>query len=364
MEHRVPMVQAILELGLSDEDALVAFFSSKLMIPRVRPAVLERVSAETIACVPEELARRFGVVPVSMDDAGNLTIAMADPTDLEAVSAVASHTNAYLVRAVASGTSLDAALERHYGGGRIVAGPDNTSPDPDSTHPAMRLEDVADAAPPPLPDSPALDDPESRHTVMGMPDSSSIPPAAPDRSRAHTPSSWNPPLTDQDAEPTPLSPEAFTRVLPRLVSASDRDEITRLLLDFLGGGFSRVLLFVNSRGELRGHDARGSDLMVDAVKQVRIPTAQASLFSEVLERKKPYFGRMPSTRDIDVAFAQALGGLGGNVLCLPIAIGPVVPLFLFAHGSNHPIDPRSIGELADGVSAALARIIAAKRRKS
>ena len=145
---------------------------------------------------------------------------------------------------------------------------------------------------------------------------------------------------------------------------SPRKSATRsstLLLDFLGAGFSRVILFVHTRGELRGHRARGRDLLVDAIKEIRIPSASPSIFGDALSLGAPYFSRMPEDTEIDRRFAAALGGCPGNVLVLPIKLGSIVPLLIFAQGLSRPVDPRSIAELTQGVSAALQRIIARRR---
>jgi hypothetical protein len=171
------------------------------------------------------------------------------------------------------------------------------------------------------------------------------------------------PLLGVGTEPPPLSSEAFGRLLPRLVAAQDRDEITSALLDFLGAGFQRVILFVHLHGELRGRDARGSDLMIDAVRQVRIPSAGESVFSRVIEQHMPYFGPMPKQSTIDRAFSGALGGVVGNVLVLPVILAGKVPLLLFASGTSYPVDPRSLRELTEASSHALSRLIVAKRSR-
>ena len=112
---RLPYVDAVLELGLADEDTLVAFLASKLLIPRVRQAVLERIDPRVADRLPAELAWQLLAVPVSTDELGNLTVAMADPSDEEAVAAIALRTRSYLVRAVASVSSLRRTLHRLYG---------------------------------------------------------------------------------------------------------------------------------------------------------------------------------------------------------------------------------------------------------
>ncbi len=320
---KLPFVNAILELGLSDEDAIVAFFHSKLMIPRVSPNIFERLDAETTARIPGDLAWKHRCVPVSADDFGNLTVAMADPTDMLAVDAVTHHSRAYLVRAVAPVSAMGRALRRYYaappgagtGGGGAPAGP------------------------PPIGGNGHGDDGDSN------------------RGRARPP----PSLLGPETEQTPLSTEAFAGVIPHLVEAKDRDEIVRVLLDFLGAGFSRVLLFVHVHGELRGRDARGTDLILDAVKQVRIPADGPSVFRKVIDGKKPHFGPLRSDTEINAAFCQAMGGVSGNVLVLPVVLRKKVRLVVFAMGLQHPVDPRSIQRLADGVSGAVERLIMRKK---
>jgi len=148
-----------------------------------------------------------------------------------------------------------------------------------------------------------------------------------------------------------------------LVAARDRDEITSALLDFLAAGFQRVILFVHLREELRGHDARGSDLMTEAVRQVRIPSGGESIFSRVIGQRMPYFGPMPRQTAIDRAFSDALGGVVGNVLVLPVLLAGKVPLLLFASGTSYPVDPRSLRGLTEASSHALSRLIVAKRSR-
>lgn len=305
--HGGRFVDALLELELADEDAIVAFAHGKLMIPRAREALLERVGAEALARVPGELARRHDVLPVSIDGTGNLTLAMSDPTDVEAVEAVAEAAQAYVVRAVAPVQALRRAIERHHG--------------------AAAPSGAADERP----------------------------------AAART---WNPPMLDPSQEPIPLSPEALAAIHPQLVTATEADDVTRLLLDFLAAGFGRVILFVHSRSELRGKDCRGADLLPDAVRQVRIPSDGASLFSRTIASARPYFGPLVPDTSIDAMFAQALGGVVGNVLVLPLRLGAKVPLVVFAHKSRNPVDPRSIHELDQAVEIALSRIVALQKRRA
>jgi hypothetical protein len=163
---------------------------------------------------------------------------------------------------------------------------------------------------------------------------------------------------------TPLSPEAFEAVSPRLAHATSREDVTDVLLTFFGSGFARVILFIHTNNELRGHDCRGADLLAEAVRQVRIPAGGPSVFSKAIQSKAPYFGPLRGETPIDAAFAQAMGGGGGNVLVLPIELAGKVPLLVFAMGTQHAVDPRSIARLSSDVAQALQRILLERKSTS
>lgn len=349
--NKVPLVEVVVDRGFATEDALVKFLQSKLMIPEVEADLLGELERETLRHLPAELAWYHEVMPVSVDDVGNLTLAMADPTDLRAVDAVTAHTGAYLVRAVAPLTALRRALERYYG------------PRPDDLR--ARMADaaagalvpaaaVAGVTPGPAAQASAAQAPAAQATAPARP-------APPVRAGVSTVRREHVrPMANDDM--IPLSPTAFAWVLPRLVEAADRDEITQVLLDFLSEGFARVIMFVHLQQQLRGRDARGDDLLREAVTQVRIPTTGPSLFRDVIERGTPHFGPWRTDTKINAAFDQAMGGIRGNVLLLPVKLRERVPILVYASNTPHPVDPRSVHELVEGISSALERLIF--RRKS
>jgi hypothetical protein len=409
--NKVPLVEVIVDRGVLTEDELVKFLQSKLMIPEVEADLLDELERETLRHLPAELAWYHEVLPVSVDDVGNLTLAMADPTDLRAVDAVAGHTGAYLVRAVAPLTALRRALERYYGArpddlrSRIFgdAGSSAVGEVLPSTKPTQEVPIHApepspepEAAPvvehaveePPIEEPPAEEHAAEEHAADAEPEAeaeahrlqdgriTSISTEAPARAPDPQPPVLAPPVrtsvstvsrealraaTSDEVVP-PLSPIAFARVLPRVVEAADRDEITQVLLDFLAEGFSRVIMFVHLQQQLRGRDARGDDLLLEAVTQVRIPTTGPSLFRDVIERGTPHFGPWRTDTKINTAFDLAMGSIKGNVLLLPVKLRERVPILVYASNTPHPVDPRSLHELVDGISGALERLIF--RRKS
>jgi hypothetical protein len=303
--RRIAPFVGLIELGLADEYQLCEFMHSKLMIPVAREGVLEHIDPETLRHVPAELAWAHAVLPVSIDDVGNLTLAMADPTDVRGVDAVAAHTGMYVVRAVAPVAALRGAIMRYYG-----------DRPPELRGPPTPLQVPA---------------------VGGVPESVIA--------------------AESSGIVAPLSPRAFARLLPRLIAADDRDEIMTVLLDFLSEGFERVILFIHLRNQLKGRDARGSDLLIDAITQVRIPTTGPSVFADVIGRGETYFGPWPTERTIDRAFADAMGGIEGSVLVLPVRVRDKVPVLVFASGTTRGIDQTSLVQLTAGVQDALERLI-------
>lgn len=309
-EHELAPVVALFELALVDEPRLVEFLQSKLMIPVADADVLARLEPATLSLIPAELAWTYAVMPVSVDEIGNLTLAMGDPTDLRAVETIAAHTGAYLVRAVSPISVLRDAVQGYYG---------------------------------------------PRPTVRKGPPTPLEIPAASARPRRRT--------SEIEGQP-PFSPAVVSWVLPKLLGGTDRDELTQILLDFLGRGFDRVILFVHLRNELKGRDARGSDLLLDAVTQVRIPTTGASVFSDVIATAEPAFGPWPTARAVDRAFAQGMGGIEGPVLVMPIRLRDKIPIVVFASGPRGDVEPHVIRQLADAMSGSLERMIFQQKSRS
>lgn len=303
-EQRTSELDALLELGLCDEQRLVTFFQSRMMIPSLTPDMLGRLDSDTVGQIPADLAWEHSMLAVSIDDANNLTLAMADPTDVRAVTAAANHTGAYLIRAVAPAGPLREAIYRYLG-----------------PRPPVRR------APPTPRETPAVEPDEDNGT------------------------------------PLPLSPSAYAQLLPRLVRGADRDEILDAVVDFLAEGFVHVIVFLHLQQQLRGRDARGPELLRDAVSQVRIPTVPPSVFADAIRSRAPHYGPWPTERAIDRAFAQAMGGIDGDALVLPITLGGKVPVVVFASNAQADLDPGTLAAVMHGTGAALERMIYRKKSR-
>ena len=76
--------KALIELGFIDEDRMLNFLSQQLGIPFF---FLSRISISTDAVnlIPEVHARRFRALAINIDANDNVTVAMSDPADLQAI---------------------------------------------------------------------------------------------------------------------------------------------------------------------------------------------------------------------------------------------------------------------------------------
>ena len=74
-----------------------------------------KIEDEVIATIPRHIAKKYRVVPVYKHD-GNLTVAIADPSDLATIDSLTHLLHTEIVLQVASEPDLEAALGKYYGG--------------------------------------------------------------------------------------------------------------------------------------------------------------------------------------------------------------------------------------------------------
>lgn len=106
--------QLVLQGAVQDEQ-LTEFYRARLLVPRVNPNTLAKLSPTVVEAIPGELAIEFRAVPVSLDREGNLTVAMSDPSDRHAVDELGFFTGKYVVRAVATQMQVAWCLAHYYG---------------------------------------------------------------------------------------------------------------------------------------------------------------------------------------------------------------------------------------------------------
>lgn len=84
-----------------------------------------KIEDDVIATIPRHIARKYRVVPVYKHD-GTLTVALADPSDLDTIDSLQHLLHMDITLQVASEADIEAALSRYYaerGGGGIASDP-------------------------------------------------------------------------------------------------------------------------------------------------------------------------------------------------------------------------------------------------
>lgn len=101
--------------GVVDDRTLCRCIAELARVPPCDDVRLARVPPQVLALVPGDLAIEHRLVPVWVDADGDLSVAMLDPLDREAIEEVGFFVGRRLMRMVARASSLNWALHAYYG---------------------------------------------------------------------------------------------------------------------------------------------------------------------------------------------------------------------------------------------------------
>lgn len=146
---RLPKV--IADMGFVDEQAVTETLSKALKIPVQQLGMVQRDGA-ALSRLDPDYCEEHAVFPISLRDR-TLTLAMADPTEIDVVDLVASKVNARVSVVLASETQIRNAIAKHYRGQAVKAGDNLARRAFTSEVPSQRSGEASfeldDAAPPP-----------------------------------------------------------------------------------------------------------------------------------------------------------------------------------------------------------------------
>lgn len=104
--------EVLVEMGVLTEDQLYWALGEQLGIPFAELSE-EMVDLEAARALPEELLRRYQALPI-LKVGNELTVALADPTNRQAVADIETLTGAKVTVAIASGSSISRLLDRAF----------------------------------------------------------------------------------------------------------------------------------------------------------------------------------------------------------------------------------------------------------
>jgi type IV pilus assembly protein PilB len=102
----------LLKLNFIQEEQLIGFLSRQYGIPSITLSQLD-IDADVLKLVPDTIAKKYEVLPIKRQGT-QLTLAMADPTNVFALDDIAFMTNLQVTPVVASQAAIRKAIDRNY----------------------------------------------------------------------------------------------------------------------------------------------------------------------------------------------------------------------------------------------------------
>ncbi len=108
--------RTVVELGFTTEETMVKVLAGQLSLQTV-DLESAQLPGRIVDRLRLDLAERYGIFPIGFERlTQTLTIATSDPTNAEALRALALATNCLVTPAVATASSIDRAIRRYYFG--------------------------------------------------------------------------------------------------------------------------------------------------------------------------------------------------------------------------------------------------------
>jgi type IV pilus assembly protein PilB len=108
--------KALVDQGFIDEEVMLKFLAERFKMKAVN-LIRSRIAPQTFEMVPENVAKKFEVIPVVVTGTGNkktIVLAMSDPSDLRAIDEVQFLSGAKVEPVLATDSAISKVLQ-HYG---------------------------------------------------------------------------------------------------------------------------------------------------------------------------------------------------------------------------------------------------------
>jgi hypothetical protein len=326
---------SLVELGFLREEDLARFLGRKLMVPYISPEALLNIPAETIACIPKEMALKYRVIPLELKQK-RLTLVMSDPADLAAVDEISFITGFVIKPMIAPEFRLLQALNLYYGlhiSTRFQKIIDRLQSEAVA---ASWVEPVAEAAPTVIA-LPAVIAGASGATegVIDLEEEVLRPIDA--AAAGLSPAADSEPFEGAWVEK--LQHYAIDGISRRLAYVEDREEIAAVVLGALALQFHCAALFIVRGDNASGWRAFRNGVEISGFEMAHIPFARPSVLKTVTEGKSYYLGPLTVNTLNQRLLAALCGQAPASVLVMPVVVlGRVVDI-LYVEGGE--------GDLAD-----------------
>ena len=112
--HGGRMGSNLVSMGFITEDMLMNFLAQQTGVPRLEAQALEHIPPEVLKRIPQRMAEQLTILPISFKEPKSLVLAMADPSDLNAIDSARFASGLGIEPLVASHSMLRAAIAEQY----------------------------------------------------------------------------------------------------------------------------------------------------------------------------------------------------------------------------------------------------------
>jgi hypothetical protein len=294
----------LIELGYITAERLAASLSKHKGFPQVNPAELHSIPADVIALFAADIAKKYQALPISLDKK-RLTVAMADPCNLDVIDKFSFMTGMYINPVIIPELLLIMALEKYYKikrETRYIAIARDMKRDPRTETP-REIDEIAA----PLP---AQAGEIEQEEFIEIPEFNGF--DAVEIPDAPEPGKITPSQEESKDE------YSLTDMCTALAGATSRDQIGEALMEYLRHRHFRAALFLPKEPTLTGWLAAEANGYVDNFTDFRIELAAPSSFLQVIESKNFCMGQLLSPTDLKAA--SAIGAKDHPAILLPIVL--------------------------------------------
>jgi hypothetical protein len=104
----------LVSLGFISEDMLMNFLAQQTGVPRLEAKALEHIRPEVLKRIPQRMAEQLTILPIEFKEPKSLVLAMADPSDLNAIDSARFASGLSIEPLVASHSMLKSAIAEQY----------------------------------------------------------------------------------------------------------------------------------------------------------------------------------------------------------------------------------------------------------
>lgn len=311
----------LIEMGLITESILADILAQLLAIPCAKPGQLQNIPENVIKIISPEMAEKHKVIPVSVTGK-KLTLAMAEPRNLQAIDEISFRTGYIVVPILALEVRLVFALENYYGikrTMRYIAPPKQVREELNQLHvfetadgPVQAIETGEDLAPP------------GSELIYQKPEPKAVP-----QQQAEKVTEGDIEELDDDDLIEELEDEEITlaSTAQRLVGITDRNDVADAVIAYLGANYARAALFMVVAGQVTGWRSAKQGQPIAGFEQFQLPLSEPSVLKTAVESNSFFLGPVPQS-GANLALTTFLGKPAPqSALLLPMSmLGRVVGL--------------------------------------